>query len=293
MGARRLHRHRHRSSVLTTADEWGDDWQLRALCFNAAMQITAVARHLRQTLGTAVRDGRLAVGWSQAAFARRAGVSRAMVAMVEAGNVNVTVDVAGQLLSILGLTIQVRVDAPFVAGRQRDAVHARCLGQTRRRLAADGWLTAGEVEIVEGRSRGWIDVLAFHPATRTLLVIEVKTEIHDLGQIERTLAWYGRAAWSASKRLGWRPRRVERCVLVLATEANDARLFANRVALAASFPVRSADLLLVREGRPLTGAGLALIDPSSRRRDWLFRGRVDGRRSAAPYRDYAAAAGRS
>ena len=33
--------------------------------------------------------------------------------------------------------------------------------------------------------------------------------------------------------------------------------------------------------------GLAMIDPSSRRREWLIRTTVDGRRSAAPYVDYA------
>jgi hypothetical protein len=35
------------------------------------------------------------------------------------------------------------------------------------------------------------------------------------------------------------------------------------------------------------GQSLAMIDPSSRRREWLIRTAVDGRRSAAPYADYA------
>jgi hypothetical protein len=35
------------------------------------------------------------------------------------------------------------------------------------------------------------------------------------------------------------------------------------------------------------GRGLALVDPSSRRRDWLIRTSVDGRRSPASYRGYA------
>ncbi len=49
--------------------------------------------------------------------------------------------------------------------------------------------------------------MAFDPRTRTLAVIEIKTQLDDLGQIERTLAWYEREAWAAARRLGWRPPR--------------------------------------------------------------------------------------
>lgn len=255
---------------------------------NAAVQITATARHLRHAIGTAVREGRHAIGWSQGELAARAGVSAGMVARVELGLVNVSVDRAGALLAALGLAIRLEVEHPFVDRRQRDAVHARCVGSVRRRLGGHGWLTAGEVEIIDGRSRGWIDVLAFEPEAGVLLVSEVKTEIEDLGRIERTLAWYARAAWSAAARLGWKARRVERCVLVLATEANEIRLRENRIALAESFPARAGDLrALVGDGRPLPGAGLALIDPGSRRRGWPIFCRIDGRRTPAPYADYA------
>jgi hypothetical protein len=43
---------------------------------------------------------------------------------------------------------------------------------------------------------------------------------------------------------------------------------------------------------PMSGRGLALCDPASRRREWLIRTRLDGRRSELPYRDYADAARR-
>jgi hypothetical protein len=50
---------------------------------------------------------------------------------------------------------------------------------------------------------------------------------------------------------------------------------------------------VVQPGRLLTtGRGLALIDPTSRRRDWLLPSRSDGRRTRAPYMDYADAARR-
>jgi hypothetical protein len=121
-----------------------------------------------------------------------------------------------------------------------------------------------------------------------LLVVEIKTELRDLGQLERTLGWYEREAWAAARRLGWRPRRVVGAVLLLSTEANEDRIRANREALADGFPGRAAGLA----GLVATGVAedhrrsLALIDPRSKRRQWLRPSRVDGRRSAAPYADY-------
>jgi hypothetical protein len=206
-----------------------------------------------------------------------------MVQRVEACTVNVTVDTAGRILDALGVAVEPVFRAPFVASaRQLDRAHAQCVAYVQRRLEAAGWLVRREVEILGGRSHGWIDVLAFDPATRTLLVIEVKTEIHDVGRIERTLGWYGREAWAAAQRLGWRPAVVRTVLVVLATEANDERLRTNREILAQAFPARG--MAVLSSGR----SGLALIDPRSHRREWLGRAVVDGRRSRAPYRDYAA-----
>jgi hypothetical protein len=122
-----------------------------------------------------------------------------------------------------------------------------------------------------------------------VLVIEVKTELHDLGQVERQLGWYEREAWAAARRLHWRPERVVGALLLLATEETDERLRANREPLAASFPVRAAGLAsIVDAGSAATRArALAMIDPRSKRRRWLRAARMDGRRTVAPYRDYA------
>jgi hypothetical protein len=60
-----------------------------------------------------------------------------------------------------------------------------------------------------------------------------------------------------------------------------------------AFPMRAPEMLASFDGTPpRAGRGLALIDPTSRRQGWLIRARVDGRRSAAPFRDYADAAAR-
>jgi transcriptional regulator with XRE-family HTH domain len=243
--------------------------------------MTPASRHLRSAVARAVAEGRHAMGWSRDELAARASVSSGMVSLIEAGGVNFSCDLAGRLLSTLGVTVDLRYQVPHTETRQRDVAHIACVAYVRRRLEREGWLVLREVEIVHGRSHGWIDVLAYDPVTRVLLVIEVKTEIHDVGRIERTLAWYGREAWAVAKGLGWQPSVVRTWLLIMATEANDARIKANRDAVAQSFPGRAMTML-----SPEPPSGLALIDPRSRRRDWLMRARVDGRRSAAPYTDY-------
>lgn len=245
-----------------------------------------------ETIARAVFELRTSLGWTQAELGQRAGVSQPLVSAVESGRLgDLTFSTAVRLLDAMGARLTIAVDPPYLGARrfQLDAAHARCIGHVARRLEAVGWKVAREVEVGGDRSRGWIDVLAFHPATGLVLVIEVKTELHDLGQIERTLGWYEREAWAAARRQAWRPRRVVGTLLLLATEANDERIASNRDTLSTGFPIRAAALTtcLSTGVAPDRGRSLALIDPRSKRRQWLRPARVDGRRSRSPYVDYA------
>jgi transcriptional regulator with XRE-family HTH domain len=183
----------------------------------------------------------VSLGWSQHELGRRAGLSQSEISRFEHGLLtDLTIETAERLLGAMGARLVTTVDAPFLGDRTRqlEPAHARCSAHVVSRLRRSGWLTASEVEIGGDRSRGWIDVLAIHPETGLLLVIEIKTEIRDLGAIERSLGWYERAAWTAARRLGWHPARSTGCRLLLATRANDQRVVENREAFAAGFPLR-------------------------------------------------------
>jgi hypothetical protein len=201
-----------------------------------------------------------------------------------------------QVLTVMGARLVVTVDAPFLSDRrdQRDPAHARVTEYVAGQLRRAGWIVATEVEVGGNRSRGWIDILAWHEASGVLLVIEIKTEIHDLGGIQRTLGWYRREATAAARRMGWRPpRSVFASLILLATEANDARVSANRTTFATAFPVRARSLMSIVEGGSLPRESgwvfaVAMVDPRSRRQSWLRPLRIDGRRSPAPYANYAA-----
>jgi len=244
------------------------------------------------TIGSTILALRTTIGWSQRELGRRARLSQAMVCAIERGDVGeLTFATADRLLTALGARLVINVDAPFLGDRrrQRDPAHARLATHVAGRLRRAGWEVRTEVEVGGDRSRGWIDVLAFRPTDRAALVIEIKTEIHDLGEIERRFGWYEREAWGVARRLGWRPATLTGCLLLLATDAIDSRAAANRRSLDDAFPGRSRPLnaWLAGDPAPLPGRAMAMVDPRSRRRDWCRPLGIDGRCTAAPYVDYA------
>ncbi len=244
----------------------------------------------------ACRDTRLSLDVSQQQLADAIGVSRGYVANVESGRANPTLAQAERIAAALGLHVGLELRPPVIAAPHHpagDLVHARCSGYVDRRLRRAGWLTAREVEVVDGRTRGWIDLLAFDPRSGQLLVIELKTRLDDLGAIERRLGWYLRVAPGAAIARGWRPSHVAGWLITLASDEVDASVRVHRDLVDRSFPVRATTMSAVIRGEMTqVEQGLAMVDPSSRRADWLIRTRNDGRRSPGRYASYADAAHR-
>jgi transcriptional regulator with XRE-family HTH domain len=243
-------------------------------------------------IGLAIRAARRAVGWSQRSIADRIGCSQTVISRIERGRIDAfDLEVVLALGHELGLRSTFTTDSPFPIAprRARDPVHAACVAYAQRRVGRSGWLTGTEVEVGKPPWMGWIDLLAFHPATEALLIQEVKTEIHDAGDEQRRLGRYERDAVDAARVRGWRPRTVRSGILMLATDRNDERLSELGGWARTALPVRAATLTawLANPATPLPGRTLAMIDPFSRRERWLRPTRLDGRRTPAPYRDYA------
>jgi len=253
-------------------------------------------------VGALFRTARRAAGATQQSAGAAAGVSQSAVSLFERGRLpGITVPTLMALCRGLDVELRLVARPPLAVGRldQRDPVHAWCCAYVRTRLARAGWLVAGEVGFRDGTARGWIDVLAFDPLARTLLVVEVKSELRDIGDLERQVGWYAGVARRVARDRGWQAAVVRAVVLLLASSSNDLATAANRAMLDVAFPVRARllDRLLARErvGDPAAtnpgvlaiGWGLAMIDPRSRTRRWLLGLKADGRRRSAPYRDYA------
>lgn len=249
----------------------------------------------RISFARACREGRLSLGLTQSTLASRVRVARSYIAAIESGRANPTLDLIVRIAAALGLELDLNLRSPVIIGdrRQRDAVHARCSGYVDRRLRGAGWETAREVAIIDGRWRGWIDLLAFDRRTGTLIIIEIKTVIDDLGALERQIGWYERTARRLALDRGWRPHRIVTWVLVLSSEQNEQALAQNGDVLKHVFPVRTPSMEALTRDPDSDwpgGRAIALIDPARRRRTWLIRPRIDGGRSPSPYRDYRDAA---
>ncbi len=250
---------------------------------------------LRMAFAQLCRSTRIRLRLTQGDLSDRVGISRSFLTKIELGRANPSIALVERIADALGLEIDLIARVPTViGGHQKDLVHARCSAYVDRRLRIAGWQTSREVEIVHQRSHGWIDILAFDPATGMLIVIEIKTRLDDLGAIERQIGWYERSAFGVAREIGWTPRRVTGWLLVLASDEVERSIRSNRELLSRGFPIRAREMAwgLDDVDGLVGGRGLALVDPTTKRRDWLIPSRIDGRRSPASFIDYGDAARR-
>lgn len=253
-----------------------------------------LTREILLAVGAAVLRARRARRWTQRRLSAVSGISQSMVSEIERALVpDLSIATALRILDALDVRVDLRLLAPRSAAPPvRDRAHARCVAYVARRLEGVGWIVATEVAVGDERWRGFIDILAFHPSSRVLLVIEVKVVLDDIGAADRQLGGYERFAWAAAHDLGWRPRALTGSLLLLATETNDRRLMEHRPYLDRRFRLRASALtsLVADPDRPPARGerGLAMIDPRTRRSRWILPTWLDGRRTAARYADRAA-----
>jgi transcriptional regulator with XRE-family HTH domain len=123
--------------------------------------------------------------------------------------------------------------------RLMDRAHAGLVEQTARRLARLGWEVHVEVSYSEFGERGSIDILAWHPARRIVLVVEVKSEITA---VEETLRRHDVKVRLAPKvirdRLGVQPAATARLLVLPSTSMARRRLAEHAATFALAYPAR-------------------------------------------------------
>ena len=193
-----------------------------------------------QRLGATIRAIRVRRGWRQADLAARSGVSPATISRLERGHpgsltLNMIRRVAGAL--------DVRVDLVprWRAGdldRLLNAKHSQLHELVARWFATElpAWVLAPEVSYAIYRERGVIDIIAWHPGRRAILVIELKTDIVDVNQLIGKVGEKARLVREIVKDRGWHPLTVSTWVIVAAGRTNRARLGAHKAVLRAAFP---------------------------------------------------------
>lgn len=202
-----------------------------------------MARMDDQRVGRVVRALRRRLGWRQSDLARKAGCSQATVSLIERGHVRSLPQVR-QVLAALDATLV--LDLHWRAGaleRLLDEDHAKLVGFLVKLLRVLGWEVQPEVTYAEYSERGSIDLLAFHPRLRILLVIEVKT---DLPSVEATLRKLDEKVrlgpTIAQKRFGWSPQLVARLIALPADRTLRRRVERHSSVLESALPVRGLEV---------------------------------------------------
>lgn len=197
-----------------------------------------------QRLGSAIRLVRVRRGWRQADLARRSGVGQATISRIERGHVGT---LSLDRLRSVAATLDIRVD---VLGRWRagdldrllNAGHSR-LHESVARAFRDlpEWITAPEVSFAIFGERGVIDIFAWHPRLRALLVIELKTDIADVNELLGTADKKRRLAVEVAIERGWiaardAPPSVSLWIIVARSRTNRRRLAEHAAMLRAALP---------------------------------------------------------
>lgn len=183
-------------------------------------------------------------GWSQRRLAVEARVSRWSVATLESGRAGrLRLDVVIAVVIALGGYLSVRV---LFEGegldRLRDRRHAELVERIVALLRALGWEVATEVSFNHFGERGSIDILAFHGATRILLVIEVKSVVPDLGGMLATLDRKVRLASAIAAERAWRSVAVARLLVLPEDSTARRRVSQHAATFEAAFPARTTDV---------------------------------------------------
>ncbi len=211
-----------------------------------------------QRIGAAIRLLRIRRRWRQRDLAQRAGVSQSVVSRLERGHLG-TLSLDTIRAVAAALDIRVDVIARWRAGdldRMLSAGHSALNEAVSRRLVdLDGWEFAPEVSFSIFGERGVIDILAWHAASRSLLVIELKTELVDFNELLGTIDRKRRHAAEIARERGWLARASSVSVWVIVADSSTSRRRAadHATMLRAAFPLdgRAIRSWLARPGRAI------------------------------------------
>ena len=219
-------------------------------------------RDVRQ--GSLFRLLRHRIGWRQEDLGARSGLSQDMISLVERGRIG-RMRVRDLRRIAHGLEADLVITLRWHGGdldRLADEDHAGLVGTMSNSLTAAGWQTRIEVSYSEFGERGSIDLLAWHAGTRTLLVVEVKTELTSIEATVRKQDEKVRlAARVAGKAFGWQVEAVARLLVLPATATARRRVDRQDAVLSVTYPMRGWAVRRWLAAPSGAIAGLLFIDP--------------------------------
>lgn len=218
-------------------------------------------------VGRIIRAVRLKRQWRQADLAARAGISETVVSRIEHGRLTeVSLEALEKVAA--ALDIQLTMVARWRGGdldRMLNARHANLAERAIAWLTSLGpWVVRPEVPFAFDRERGIVDLLAWWPDRRALLIVELKTDIVDVAELIGTFRRKLRLARRIAADQGWQPDVIGACLLIDEGRTNRRRVAGHALTLRAFLPDDGRRLRdWLRDPQGTLGALAFLPDPQS------------------------------
>lgn len=189
-------------------------------------------------IGRTFRALRIRLGWPQRMAAAKAGISTSSYSEIERGLID---GVPIAKLRRVAAIYEVRlVLEPRWRGAALDRAlssrHAAMAEAVTRILIDAGWSVRPEVSFNHFGERGVVDLVAWHAATSTVLLVELKTELVDVNDLLAVTDRRRRLAGRIVAPFGWEPDRVAQWVVLGESRTNRRRLHVHQSLLRAAFP---------------------------------------------------------
>jgi transcriptional regulator with XRE-family HTH domain len=170
----------------------------------------------------------------------RAEVSRSEVGRAERGEADrLRLSTLHRIATALGARLEIRLTWNGEAlDRLLDAGHAALVEAIVARLKIAGWECAVELSFSVWGERGSVDVLAFDPVSRTVLVVEVKSVVPDVQAMLMTLDRKARLAPELARQRGWNAVGVGRLLVIGESRTSRRRVEAHQAIFDAALPAR-------------------------------------------------------
>lgn len=216
----------------------------------------------RWRFGRVIRVLRQRRGWRQVDLAGRAGVSRSVVGRIERGEIGriAWADILAVAEAVgARLELDLRWQGENVE-RLLDERHAATVDAIVTLLRRCGWETDVEVSFSMFGERGSIDVVARHPATGGLAVIEAKATIGNVNETVIGLDRKRRLAPEIARQRGWRCDGVARFLVIADGSTSRQRVARHEATFGSAFPLRNRDCVAwLRNPAPPPPSGLFFI----------------------------------
>lgn len=193
-----------------------------------------------QRLGALLRHLRVRRGLRQVDVALLARVSDSTVSRVERGDIaSLSIDVLRRVARVLESRVAVSVwSRAGEIERVADRRHAELVDSLIGALAEAGWMARPEVSFNVRGERGLVDIVAWHREARVVLIIDVKTEIVDVGELFGTFDRKRRLGLEIASAAGMEADCVASALVVADTSMNHRRIAAHAATFGAALPDR-------------------------------------------------------